>query len=546
MPATSLVLPFAVPAKEGAQAFSPNMELAAILLLAEAKRKKRRLLETTPKRTSSVSKLHYPMWAIPWENGSLIIDGLGILSSAISFQVLPRFTDFVDEVECGASVRQQFWSALEKHEKTFKDFAEIDEVPLNALVTDAELLSAILEYVKETSPLGLKTNDTIVLAPPRIDQQAAIESAKQVSSLSRQIQSEIRGLEYVRNLLGQTARFHEQMILKEIEFVREAYEHEISKFRPAVEKRVDQLLKERDARITKMNRILGNELRAKEGERERRERELQRLELSRADYLKRRETRKRRRDKIGETVWEHRIRIYENRIDEAKSRIRVLSEFIEKTRRQKDADTDKLRYGYQALIDQEKKKITDIEIQRDRNMEAKQMEIDKLKQATISIIGQIETLMERKRMQEGELKKLAIPLQFEDATLLCLPFYFICYQAGEKTQIQVFSPFKVTSSQGIVKTLQKTIRSLRPSSTLALFLQSRSRALTKMFDFVFEEKMKSDKILSESLLQSAASSNVLTRHNFKETLMKGVKELKAEEWISQSQGEALINVYAST
>lgn len=545
MPTATLVLPFTVSSEEGAQAFSPNMELAAILLLTEAKRKKRGLLETTPKKTTFVSKLHYPMWAIPWENGSLMIDGLGFFSSTIASQVLPDLTAFLDDIERGASVREQFWSALKKHEKSFNDFARTEDAQIGSFITDRELLSAVFEYVKETSSLELKASDTIVLASPKIDQQTAIESAKQPSSLCRQIQTEMKGLEYARNLLDQTEKFHEQMILKEIELTREAYELEISKFRPTVEKRIDRLLKERDARMAKMNRIADNESRVKERERERRERELQRLELSKAEYLKKRETRKRRRDKIGETVLEHRIHAYENRIEEAKSRIQVLSEFIEKTRKQKETDTEKLRYGFQTLIDQEKNKILDIEILRNRNIEAKHTEIAKLRQATIQIANQIENLIERKRTQEGEIRKLAILWKFDDATLLCLPLYFICYQAGRKTQFQVFPPLKVTNPEGIVKTLQKTIRSLRPSSTLAFFLQPRSKALSKMLDSVFEEKMKSDKVFSESLLQSAASSNILARQNFKETLVKGVEELRAKEWISPSQGEALIKAYAS-
>jgi hypothetical protein len=485
------------------------------------------------------------MWAIPWENGSLMIDGLGFLSSTIASQALPDLTAFLDDIERGASVREQFWSVLKKHEKTFNDFARTEDAQVNSFITDRELLSAVLEYIKETSLPKPNTNDTIVLATPKIDQQTATESAKHLLSLCKQIQSETRSLEYARNLLDQTAKLHEQMILKEIELTREACELEVSKFRPAVEKRVDQLLKERDAKMAKMNQSMDNELRARERERERRERELQRLELSRAEYMKKRETRKRRRDKIGETVWEHRIRVYENRIEEARSRIRVLSEFIGKSRKQKETDTEKLRYGFQALIDQEKRKITDIEIQRDRNTEAKQTENARLKQATIQIIGQIEALIERKRAQEQELKELAIPWQPEDATLLCLPFYFVHYQAGRKTQFQVFAPFKVTSSEGIVKTLQKTIRSLRPNSALPVFLQPRSKALSKMLDSAIGEKMKSDKVFSESLLQSAVSSNVLIRQNFKETLVKGVEELRAEHWLSQSQGEDLIKAYTS-
>ncbi len=542
MPTATLVLPFAVPAEERVKAFTSSMELAVILFLTEAKRRKRKLLESTPKKTSFVSKLHYPLWAVPWENESLIIDGLGVFSYAITSQVLPDFTVFVDHIERGASVREQFRNALKEHEQTFKDFAKIDKVQINVFTTDSELLSAIFEYLKETSSLSLEANTALILMPPKLDEQTAIERAKQVSNLYKRGQSEIKGLEYAKNLLIETTKLHEQMILKEMESTREAYEVEISKFRPAVEKKVEMLLKERDARIAKMNRIMGNALRAKERERERRERELQRVELFRSEYLKRREGRRRKHDKIGVTRWEHRIRICENKIEGLKARVRSLSEFIEKTRRQNEADTEKLSYGYQVLIDQEKKKIVDIEVQRDRNVEAKQAEAESLRIAANRIAGQIEALSERKGKLEEELKKLAVPLQVENATLLCLPFYVACYKVGEKTRFQVFPPFRVVSSEGILKSVEKTIRSLRPESRVRLFLQPRSKALGKMLDYVFEE-IKSDKNFRENLFRAAASANVMERQNFKETLTRGIDELEAEGWISQSQGDGLIKAY---
>jgi len=543
MPTTSLVLPFAVPAKERAKAFTPSMEVASILLLTEARRKKRVLFETKPKKTSFVSKLHFPLWAVPWENGSLIIDGLGVFSPTIVFFALPDITIFIDDVERGASVREQFLRALEKHEKTFGDFAKTVKVQVNAVIIDEELLTTIFEYTKETVALKLKEDEAVVLAPPKLDLQAAAETAQTVQRLHKQLQADTRSLEYIKKLLEETSMFHEQKILREIEYTREAYENEIAKLRPSVDKKVEQLLRERDARTAKMNKNMENELRSKEREMERRERELQRLELTRASFLQRRETRKRRHDKIGVTHWEHRIQVQENKIDEVKARIRALLEFIEKTRRQNDADTEKLRFGYQALIDQERKKIVDIEFQRDKSVEAKQKEIAWLRLATSGIISQIEELVKRKQEQERELKKLAIPWQFEDTTLLCLPFYLVCYQTQKKTQFQTFPPFKVLNSEGIVKTLQKTIRSIRPASRLKLFLQPRSKTLSKMLDFVLQEKMESDKAFNESLLQAAASANILELQNFKETLTKGVEELKAEGWISQKDGDIIIKAY---
>lgn len=543
MPTTSLVLPFAVPVKERVKSFTSNMEAAAILLLTEAKRKKKGILKAKPQTTLFVSKLHYPLWAVPWENESLIVDGLGIFSATFDFEVLPEVTLFIDDIERGGSLREQFLIALEKHEETFKAFAKNVQIQDNALITDAELLSTISEYVKETRSLKLDESAPVVLVPPKLDQQVAAESAKEMLRIQAQLHSDMRSLEYARNLLARTENFHEKMILKEAEFTREAYEIEISKLQPAVDKKIDRLLKERDVRIAKMTRIAENELKIREREMEKRERELQRLELTETSFLNRRQTRKRKHDKIGTAHWEHRVKINENKIKEIKSRMRALLEYIQKTQRQKEEDIEKLRLGYQELIDLERRKILNIQNQRDRDVEIKQKEIETLRLAANRIAGDIEELAESKHKRENELKKLAIQLQIEDVALICPPFYLAGFQAENKIQFQIFPPCRVLNSEGIVKNIQKTIRSFRQTSRVRFLLQPRSSALSKMFDFVFEIA-GSEKAFSESLMQATASNNLLDKQNFKETLTKGIEELRADGWITERQGCSLLKAYA--
>ncbi len=542
MPTTNLILPFAVSPTKRDKTFTSSMEAAAILFLTEAKRKKKGILKTQPKTTLFISKLHYPLWAVPWENEFLIVDGLGIFSATIDFEVLPEVTLFIDDIERGESFRAQFLIALEKHEAMFKAFAKNVKIQESGLITDAEILSTVSEYVKDTRSVKSDESAPIVLVPPKLDQQAAVESAKKVPRLQAQLHSDVKSLEYAKNLLTRTESFHEKMILKEAECTREAYEIDISKLQPTVDKKVDRLQRERDAQIAKMTRLVENELRARERELEKRERELQRLELTQASFQNRRQTHKRTHDKIGTAHWEHRIRINENRVNELKVRIRSLSEFTERTRRQKEEDMEKLRLGYQELIDLERRKILAIENQRDRAFEIKQKEIETLRLAANRIAGDIEELTELKRKRENELKKLAIPLQIEEVTLLCPAFYLAGYQTEDKVQFQIFPPCRVMSSEGIVKTIQKTIRSFRQTSRVEFFLQPRSRALNKMFDFIFEIA-GSEKAFSERLMQATASNNLLDAQNFKETLTRGIGELRAEGWITEKQGASLLEAY---
>jgi hypothetical protein len=535
MPTKSVDLPFAVPAKEGGKALTPSMEVAAIFLQAEAKRRKQGLFGTATGNLVFMSKLRYPLWAVPWENRSLIVDGLGVSPSIIVKQQPPDVNQFIEDIERGASVRELFRSALEKHLNTFKDFAGRDHVHMDSMIADTEMLTALAEYLREAETHKQELETTITLAPPKLDLQAAIETTKLAHHLSKQIESERSSLEYARDLLDETMKLHEQMIPKEIASAREIYDEQIAQLKPAVDKKLDRLIKERDSRISKMNRIRETELRAKETEKARRERELQKLELSKTDNVKKRETRRHKHDKIGEAHWNHRIRTIENRIGEVKARIRALAAFIERTNSQADADVEKMKQGYQWLIDQETRKIRDIETQRDETIGVRQRETEALKIVANKIRQEIDRLSAKKQEEAEELRSLSVDQQFSDVTLLCVPFYLVGYQIKETKRFHVFSPVRVLSAEGVVATIRKKLRDIRDEPRVSLFLQPRSKAMTQMLDSIVDKKMELDKSFNETLVEAASSCNVMLKDNFKETLAKGMKELRTQDWITPKE-----------
>ena len=531
MPTASLDLPFAVPAKERDKAFTPSMEVAAIFILAETKRPKQGLFGAKPAKISFVSKLHYPLWATPWENRSLIVDGLGLSLCVIAKQQLPDVRLFVEDIERGAAVRELFRDALENHLNTFNDFAGRVHVQMDSLVADNEVLSALTEHAEEALSKKRDGETAIALAPPRLDVQAAAETAKLAMNLHKQIRSEIASLEYARSLLDDTTKLHEQMILKEISVTREAFDAQVAQLAPEVEKKVDRLIKKRDARIAKVNRSNEIELRVKERQKARQERELQRLELSKAGLVG--ESKSRR---------QNRIRATENRIDEVKDKVHALAAIIEKTQAQAEAEIEKTKQGYQWLIDQETRKIRDTEAQRDEAVEVKQREIEALKLVVRKITDAIDSLGARKQEEAEELKRLSLTHQFDDVTLLCLPFYLVGYQIEDSTRFHVLPPVKVLSSEGVMAAIRKKLGDFRAASRVSLFLQPRSKAVSRMLGSVVEEKMKSDKTFGEDLLEATVSSNIMLRGNFKEMLTKGVAELKAEGWITLKEEDS-VKVY---
>jgi hypothetical protein len=291
-----------------------------------------------------------------------------------------------------------------------------------------------------------------------------------------------------------------------------------------------------------MNKLARTELNAKHREKERLQREFQRLELKRVEYKRRLDIRRGRHDKVGIARGEQSLRSYENQLANAKERLEGLSREIERTRKQNLEDITALQYQFQASIDSERRKITSIEVSRESTVGAKKNEEERLSSMTARIIGQIEQMAEQKKLQLTGLKELAIAWQPEKVTLVALPFYLTGYHGVDKDRCSVFSPFTVQSSEGIVKKIKKKLLSFSLTSRIQLLLQPRSKMLDKMLNTCLET-MQTEKTLTSKLVELGKTNNLLNQQNLREALTKGVEEMKAEGWMKQEEGTKLIKDY---
>jgi len=541
----SLILPYATEDAERKNPFTYDMEVAAILCLAEAKRKKLEILGASPERISFILKLCYPLWAVPWENESLITDGLGIFSHTLTHMKLPDVKLFTEQVKKGTTVREVYRSALKSRAQTFEDFVATTQIPIEAIIADKKLLSAIFECVKQGLALKEDAKESLALAPSRLDKKAALERTEKLINHWSQIQSELKGLQYAIDVLNEEAGFHEQKILREIEQIREIYENDISRIKPAVEKKVEQLLTKRDVKVKRIIKTTEKELNAALKERDRYERQLPKWERDKSNYQRKMRNRRRRGDKTGASYWNHRIRTCKNKISEIKGKIQVLTRFIESTRKQGELGVKRLKKNYQVMIDQEGKKITDLAALHDSEIEVKQREIKELRSETASIINSIGKLMDQKRLHASNLKETTIPWRPEEATLICVPFYLVRYETEEKSRHYVHPPVVAMGYEGIIRKIQKAIWSFSLETRIKLVFRPRSRALTRMLSSFFAKTIQKDKTLEQSVYKIGSSNNLLNMPNFRDVLMKGMEELKNEGWIKPKEKGTILNTYTA-
>jgi hypothetical protein len=291
-----------------------------------------------------------------------------------------------------------------------------------------------------------------------------------------------------------------------------------------------------------MNRLARTELNAKQREKERLHREFQRLEVKRVEYKRRLDMRRGRHDKVGIARGEQSLRSCENQLSNAKDRLEDFSREIERTQKQNLEETTALQYQFQALIDGERRKITSIEISRESTVDAKKSEEERLSSMTARIISQIEQMVEQRKLQLTGLKELTVDWHNEKVALVALPFYLTAYHGVDKGRHSVFSPFKVQSSEGIVKKIEKKLLSFSLGARIQLLLQPRSKMLDKMLNTCLET-MQTNKALGSKLVELGKTNNLLKQPNLREALTKGVEEMKAEGWMKQEEGAKLIKDY---
>lgn len=542
MPNSNLILPYTIEDSSRKTRFSDDMEVAALLSIAEAQRKRKsRLFRGAVETLTFLAKLHYPLWAIPWENNCLLVDGMGTVSNNILYLKPPDVVNFVEHLKRSTTVEELYHSTLRSHRETFSEFTSRTEIPYEGFITDKELLADMLEFIKD-SKKGTNNSKSTSLIQLKIDKENAVKISEGILGHYNKLQSEIKGLQFAINAVSEETNVHVSKLRQERDQTREKYEDKISNIRVEVDKRRGELEKEQDEKIEKIITTHKKEVNTRFTERKKWEQELLRLEQNKSEYEKRRELRKRKTDKVGEARWDTRLRDVQNRISTVKGKIKALSDFINRSNKETEKTTRKLHDAYQRLIDEEEKKITDLENLCDSEVEKKEKEIAELQKETQAITDRIEQLIEQKRERFSTLKEATIAWKTETPTLIHVPFYVIRYETEGKGRYHFRIPVVARGYQGLVMKIRKRLKSHSLESKISTLLKQRSKALEKML-ISFERKLVSNKGIQRSLNQLGMSHNLLTFADFKEKVKRGIEELEVEGWIKPEEKTSILETY---
>ncbi|MFP3985375.1 MAG: hypothetical protein ACLFU9_05345 [Candidatus Bathyarchaeia archaeon] len=542
---STVILPFAKEDSSRKTHFSENIEYAALLCMAEAERKKAGLFGKTEETLTTISKLHHPFWAIPREDGFLLIDGMKTVSGSILYFEPPNVEAFVENLKQNTTAEESYRTALRNHSGTFSGFISQSEIPVEGFVTTEELLSDILCFVKDGSDVNTPNPRSASFLQPEIGREKAVEIGGKVLSHHNKLWSEIKGLQFAVDSVNEETKKHVEKLRQALEQMHEIHKDRLAIVKAEVEKKKEELENERDWKIEDITKNYEKEVNTRLEMKRKHERELLKLEQNKSEYKKRRELRKQKNDKIGKARWDAKLKDVNNQVFTLKAKIKTISDYIDKSSEETEKTVKNLNETYKKFIDEEETKITDLENLCKTEIEECTKEIEMLQQETLAITEKIEQLIEQKQERSSILKRAVVPWKIEAPTLIYVPFYLIQYEANKEKRWFIYPPIIARGHEGLMVKIRKALKGYSLQSKISTLLKPRCSVLEKIFASL-QAKSKNDETLQKNLAQLGIENNLLVSPDFKQKALKGMGELEAEGWIKPEEKSLILNTYLTS
>ena len=538
----NLILPFITKAENQKEDLTYPAEIACVVCLAECQRKKTGFLRDTPEKMAFISKVYYPLWAVPAENSCIVLDGLGALSYKFSFKEPTKTGTFIEELKKNSVNHEQFMDALEKQTQKLGEFTSPATVQFNGLIADKELLNFLIEYFKSGQLLNKNEDTKDAVVPMEVHEKAAFETSKAVTKCLRIIQANAKGLQYAVSVLNEEAEFHKLATTFEIERLKEKCEAELSALRPEVEKIVKKLTAKHDKNLATIQRTVERKISVLEKQRDRYMRKLQGAEQKKDSVQKRMNTAKRKKTSSKAAYGSYELERYEREINNTKKEVKAVNETIEKIKKEGEKSAKQVEEEFRRAVGQEEGKIKELTALYEAKADKKKKQIDKITSEEASIKMNLENLMdELKRSNAALRKQVEIDWKLSDLenpVLVQVPIYMIKYTKGNEERYSLFSPISISEEVSVLNGLRK-IMAFSSEPRLKTLTRQASKKLTEMFNSNVAEKMQSDEVFKSNMNSLCRANNLLDTMEFAETLNQGLDELTKRGWLTSEEASAL-------
>jgi hypothetical protein len=180
--------------------------------------------------------------------------------------------------------------------------------------------------------------------------------------------------------------------------------------------------------------------------------------------------------------------------------------------------------------------LRDIEAAKEARFRLEQQELVAFEDMTSSIIKQIDAMIKAKEVALTEIDGMGTQARRRKWALVYLPAYFVCYETEVGKRCIVYPPSTIGSM--CIKTKLKGVFGARKMTS---FLQSRSPSLAALLDRLVDLTQENP-VFKKEIIEAGIRANILRTTELRVGIIRGISELRDENWISEQEYQILSNL----
>jgi len=510
------------------------MELAGLFYLAERQRKKGegKVLKKPEEKLAFISEIGYPIWLVPWKGMTLIFDGLEFTEKTIMYDIIPDINAFETDITASSKSNAAYSAALSQNLSYFKDFEGQEERKIEGLITKAEFVEDVMDYLNDSEET-IKSDSSKAILSPMLDDSEVESSINKLSELKNDLEQDIKNLNATMKFLSQSSKKQVKSLQTDIRKTMKEFDRKIKKVKPKVMAKIKDIKEKRDEEVTRISNSYDRKLRTLHQKRVVIEKKLERLTKQNERLEEDIKVARDNKDEAGEFELSQKIDENKKKIPSLNKEIKDIDREIENVEEAKKIKVSRTRTKPNDKVEEAMRTLHDLEAAKEARSRLDEQELASLQDMTTAIIKHIDEMISIKETALTELNDIGVKDRRRKKVLAYLSAYLVCYEIEAEKRYVIYPPSKM----GCVG-IKTKLKSVFSSGKMKYFLQNRSETITALLERLVDLTQESP-VFENEIYEAGNKANIFRKTESQLAVKKGISELKEEQWISEKEHQLL-------
>jgi hypothetical protein len=520
------IIPFTTPTARRLKDFTKNMEMAAILYLAESERKKgeSRVLGKTDEKLVFVAKACYPIWLIPYRGATLIFDGLGLASHTLSYDTIPDIETFNKNLWENRQTTESYTATLIRNMEYFKNFNGKEEIKIEGLISNHDLKEDFKTYLYKMKKVKKHLTNKVVLTAI-IEDLEIKDGIGQLSNIRKRTAKDIETIDTSIKLLNTITRRKIKTIRIEIRKTQKKHRKQIEKTKRKMKKKIGQIQSKYNKKIARKSKKFKEKLQRLHKNQIKLQKTLKYLRTE----AKRCRTKMHSKKRDKKTQLNLKLKRIQKKLPTLNKKIKANSKRSRKVKTSMKLEIAQQKAECDEHIVTANKIFLDLQASRDAEITMKRRQLATLEKLTSLITNSMWEMVKAKRAFLKEFDIITITGKNRPRGMVYLPFYVARYEKGDKKRYTIYPPTLVRD-MGILTKMKGALGATK----LKALLQSRSKAIATFLNQLVPQ-IEKNTMLEKNITEAGIQASILLSKRLRVGVKKGLIELEKQNWLSRNE-----------